>query len=869
MSWRLHSDGSGQLQTAYHIQAATDPELLLREAPDLWDSGMIDSCKSQRVDYEGAIPRAGKRCWWRVRVWDAQGNPSAWSGIAQWRSLQLDPSQWQATWIGSAVLSESELQPATYMRKVFTAERTVRQATAFVSALGLYELSINGKWATEERFAPGWTDYHFRTQYQSCDVTAMLLPGQNAVGIVLGTGWYAGHLGMMGRHVYGKLPRALFQLHLEYEDGGEQWIVSDGSWKQSSGPILYSDIIKGEKYDSRLEQPGWDAPHFDDTGWREVDPFEPYEGQLAPQLDPPIRVMERLRPISVTRTERGSYIFDLGQNIAGWTRLRVSGQAGDEVTVSHAEMLESDGSLYKANLRKAVQEEHYILRGGQQQLEPHFTYHGFRYVEVTGARGGLSSDDLLGLAAYSQAEATGWIETSDPMVNQLYSNIVWGQKGNFFSVPTDCPQRDERLGWTGDAQIFARTACYNMKVEAFFKKYLMDIADAQRADGAFPDTAPDAGWSQFKQVSSAKWFAPDNAGWGDAGIIIPWTLYLMYGDSELLERYYSRMQRWVDYLQANSTDLIRPGYADHADWLAVGEETPKDVLATQYFGYSTKLLARIAHIVGRAEDAQHYGELFEQIKDAFARRFVAADGKIEGDTQTVYVLALAFGMLSEQQSGLAAERLLELIHGSGNHLSTGFLGVGYLLPVLSEMEQDELAYTLLLQQSYPSWLYSVKHGATTIWERWDGWTEQDGFQSPSMNSFNHYSLGSVGEWMFRYMAGIDTDPQQPAFKHIRFRPRLHRSLRYVRAHYDSGYGRIESGWELAGEEAIIRLALPPNTHATVELPAPAVQARGQAGELTPGQRRYEIGSGEYTFRCIWATTAEKGGAERGARLGAL
>jgi alpha-L-rhamnosidase len=857
LSWKLQSAEADQLQSAYHVQAASTAEQLHSGKPDLWDSGVIASGQSQHVNYEGRLPGAGKQIWWRVRVWDTLGMPSAWSEPARWRQDWLPQAEWTATWIGAVMPKEMELLPASYLRQTFQLERLPETATAYVSALGLYELSVNGGRATDARFAPGWTDYRIRTQYQVHDVTALLSEGHNAIGVILGTGWYAGYLGMMGRNVYGESPRLLLQLHLTYEDGSERWIGSDATWRRNTGPIVYSDMIKGEQYDARLERSGWDQSGFDDSDWERAHGFERYEGELTPQLDPPIRVMEQLRPVSVWRTERGSYMFDLGQNIAGWTRLQVSGRSGQEITIEHAEMLAADGSLYTENLRKAVQKDIYILRGDEVEvLEPHFTYHGFRFVEVTGAEEELTAEHLLGLAAYSAADSSGWIETSDELINQLYRNIVWGQKGNFFSVPTDCPQRDERLGWTGDAQIFVRTACYNMDVEAFFKKYMVDVADAQREDGAFPDTAPDAGWSSFKQVSSAQWFAPDNAGWGDAGVIIPWTLYLMYGDLAILQQYYSRMKLWVDYLKANSEGLIRPDYADHADWLSVNADTPKDVLATQYFAYSTRLLARIAGLVGKEEDRASYEELFGQIKQAFARRFVTADGIIVGDTQTVYALALYFGLLTEETERKAARRLVQLIKKNGNHLSTGFLGVGYLLPALSEIGEDQLAYTLLQQESYPSWLYSVKHGATTIWERWDGWTEHGGFQSPSMNSFNHYSLGSVGEWMFRYMAGLDTDPQQPGFKHIRFQPRPGGTLRYVRAHYESGYGRIEASWERDGQHGLtVKLSLPPNTTASVILPGPAVQAQGQQGPLEAGGIRYSIGSGAYTFYCLLEETA--------------
>jgi alpha-L-rhamnosidase len=720
----------------------------------------------------------------------------------------------------------------------------------YASALGLYRLRLNGEPVGGDRFAPGWTDYHTRTQYQAYDITSMLAEGDNAIGVLLGTGWYAGTVGMMGRRVYGTSPQLLVQLNVEYTDGSRHSIVTDGSWRLNTGAIVYSDIIKGEKQDTRLEPQGWDRPGFREEGWAEARTFEFYDGLLVAQQEPPIQVVEALSPVSVHAAGANRWVYDLGQNIAGWTRLRVAGAEGQVVTVRHAEMLNADGTLYTANLRKAIQDDIFILRGEEEEwLEPEFTYHGFRYVEVEGLPDALPADRLLGQAAYSANRKAGDFETSDPEINRLYANIVWGQKGNFFSVPTDCPQRDERLGWTGDAQVFVRTATYNQNVAAFFHKYMQDVIDAQREDGAFPDTAPDANWSEFKKVSSANWHAPDNAGWGDAGIIIPWTIYVMYGDKEILTKHYDAMKRWIDYCKGTSDGLIRPDYANHADWLSIRADTPKEVLATQYFAYSTRLFAEIAKVVGREEDAVAYGELFRQITEAFLNRFMNSEGIIHGDTQTVYAMALYFEMLPSEWRGKVINRLKELIRANDNHLSTGFLGVGCLLPALTEYGESELAYTLLHQETFPSWLYSVKHGATTIWERWDGWTEEGGFQSPSMNSFNHYSLGSVGEWMFRHVAGIEADPASPGFKHIKLRPCPGGKLSYVKASYESLYGRIESHWRVGPEGFALEVLIPPNTTATVVLPAPANRTGGDGDRLEPGETTYRIGSGRYAFQC--------------------
>ncbi|WP_248927032.1 glycoside hydrolase family 78 protein [Paenibacillus hamazuiensis] len=850
-SWLLESEQTAQMQSAYRILVASGEEPLRRGEADVWDSGKVESDRSVQIVYEGAPLESGKVYYWKVQVWDRSGEASDWSGIEYWSMGLLGQSEWKSSWIGKTMDSEAELPPALYLRKEFTVDRPVRRATLYSTALGVYEPHLNGSQVGDHRFAPGWTDYNIRTQYQTFDVTGSVRIGANALGAILGTGWYAGHVGMMGRQIYGTSPRLLMQLELEYEDGKRELVISDGSWSMNTGPIAYSDILMGETYDAREEWPGWDVPGFAESGWQRAETFEPYEGKLVAQIDPPVRVTESLVPVKMWRTEWGTFMFDMGQNMVGWVRLKAGGVAGTRISVSHAEMLQEDGRLYTENLRRAVQKDVYVLRGeGVETFEPHFTFHGFRFVEVEGLAGEPSADTVTGRVVHSDTPAVGALMTSDEMVNRLISNIRWGQRGNYLSVPTDCPQRDERLGWTGDAQIFIRTASYNMDVSRFFVKYMNDITDFQSPEGAFPDVAPDAGWFEFKQVSSVKWFAPDNAGWGDAGVIIPWTLYLMYEDRAILEDNYDAMKRWVEYLKANSNNLIRPDYANYGDWLSINADTPKDVLATAYFAYSAKLFSQIAGVLGRSEDERRYRELFEQIGEAFVREYVDETGMIRGDTQTVYVLALYFGLLPEKLKPLAVNRLEQLIRENGNHLSTGFLGVGYLLPALTENGLEELAYTLLHQDTFPSWLYSVRHGATTIWERWDGWTDMGGFQDPGMNSFNHYSLGSVGEWMYRYMAGIDADPQQPGFKHIVIHPRPGGRLTEVRASFESGYGLIGSSWKKKGDRFTLEIDVPVNTTATVYVPDGELTVPAGAEELpasAAGKRTFRVGSGRYEF----------------------
>ncbi|OAS14367.1 glycoside hydrolase family 78 protein [Paenibacillus oryzisoli] len=834
--WQLDAAYSGAVQSAYQIRVATSPDKFAHDQADMWDSGKVSTNASTHVEYGGKPLQSEGAYYWQVRVWDGEDERSDWSETAYWMMGILSRGEWKAKWIGRKSEDGLLMQPSPYFRKQFEVKKKVRRAIAYATALGVYELNLNGE-RIGDRFAPGWTDYNVRVQVQAVDLTDQIKVGENVFGVILGDGWYAGTVGFLGDKVYGERPFFLMQVSIDYEDGTVDRIITDHSWATNRGPIQYSDMIKGETYDAREELIGWHEVGYDDSSWEMPDVRAGYNGLLVAAIEPPIRITQTIRAISMNKTAAGTYIYDMGQNMVGWTSVKVQGERGIAVTLSHAEMLNPDGSLYIENLREACQQNHYILNGnGLESYEPHFTFHGFRYVELIGYPGEANLDTIEGKVVHSDTPVTGKLETSDPMVNQLYSNITWGQRGNFLSVPTDCPQRDERLGWTGDAQIFARTAAYNMDVSRFFSKYVWDMVDCQQPSGAFTDVAPDAGWIRYKNWSTRlNWFAPDNSGWGDAGVIIPWTIYLMYGDIRILETHYEAMVKWVNYLTNTTDELVRPGYANYADWLSIGADTPNEVLATAYFAYSTKLLAQIAGVLGKTEDANQYQVLFDDIAKAFRKAFVAEDGRIHGHTQTVYVLALQFGILTENQSKQALEHLVTDIQGRGNRLSTGFLGVGYLLPALTDNGSLDVAYNLLQQEAFPSWMYSIKHGATTIWERWDGWTEDQGFQTPTMNSFNHYSLGSVGEWMFRYMAGIEADPEQPGFQHVIIRPKPGGNLNWVKASYESLYGCIKVEWQLSAEGNFrLHVDVPANTTATIHMP-----------DQTASSQR--IGSGSYVF----------------------
>ena len=725
--------------------------------------------------------------------------------------------------------------PATYLRKSFFIGKDPLRVRAYLSARGLYRVYIDGKRISGDVFTPGWTDYKKRIQYQTYDLS-QLDKGPHEILMVLGDGWYAGHVGLAGRENYGPKPMGLCQLEAEFEDGTREVVASDDTWQAGSGPIGLNDLLMGESYDARQEIGGWETPEVQPLG----------NVPLVGQHSPTVVVLEELKPKSVNEPKPNVHVFDLGQNMVGWARLKVQGRAGDKVTLRFAEMLNPDGTIYTTNLRSAKCTDYYTLKGdGVEVYEPTFTFHGFRYVEVTGYPGAIPTDAITGIVAGSGIPQTGTFECSNPMVNQLQHNIFWGQRGNYLEVPTDCPQRDERLGWMGDAQVFARTATFNNDISSFITKWMQDVEDAQSAPGGFSDVSPRIG-----DLSDG---AP---AWGDAGVIVPWTMYLTYGDKRMLERHYAAMKAWVDYIDSANPDHIwvKRSNNNFGDWLNINDDMPRDVLATCYFARSTDLFARIAGILGKADDAAKYGKLLADIKKAFNDKFVASDGTITGDNQTCYVLALWFDLLPADKRAIAEKKLTDhIMVRSKGHLATGFVGVGHLCPTLTMIGATDVAYKLLLNDTFPSWGYSIKHGATTIWERWDGWTHDKGFQDPGMNSFNHYSLGSVGEWMVATVAGIDLDPSNPGFKHIVIHPRPGGGMSFAKASYDSIRGRIESGWRMQGENIEMNIEVPANTTATVYVPTSdaasvTVDAVKQApARVEGGFAVYELGSGRYSF----------------------
>jgi alpha-L-rhamnosidase len=851
LSWLVTDGRRGAAQAAYRIVVASSLEVLGRDEGDVWDSGTVKSSQSVLVEYAGRALASRERCYWKVKTIGALGDESPWSEAAFWEMGLMAASDWSASWIS---LEPNDLdrnpRPARYFRRSFVASGRITRARVYATARGIYELSVNGAPVSADLFRPGWTDYTKRYQYQAYDITALMRAGANVVGAVLGEGWYCGRMAWgTKRNLYGDRPQMLAQLELTYEDGQRETISTDASWTVSLGPIVESGFLLGETYDARVRIDGWDESGFDDGLWASAR-AEALDG--TPLVATPNETVKRIQeicPTALSEPQPRVHIFDLGQNMVGRVRVKVVAPEGTRVTIRHGEMLNPDGTLYVTNLRSAKSTDVYICSGaGVEIYEPVFTFHGFRYVELTGFPGRPGNDAVTGVVLHSATPATGTFECSSRMINQLQHNIEWGQRGNFVEVPTDCPQRDERLGWMGDAQVFARTACFNMDVAAFFTKWHQDVRDAQHDDGAFSDVSPDPVLG-----------GGGVAAWGDAGVICPWVTYLCYGDKRGLEHHYPAMQRWIAYLRNKSEKLIRSD-TGYGDWLSTDADTPRDLIGTAYFAYSTSLVARVAAVLGKAQDAAEYTTLFGEIRDAFCREYATPAGRVVAGTQTAYGLALGFDLLPEEIRGVACEHLVRDIRKRDMHLSTGFVGTPLVLHVLTRFAHMDVAYDLLNQDTFPSWGYPIKHGSTTMWERWDGWRHDKGFQDAGMNSFNHYAYGAVGEWMYANVAGIDLDSAEPAFKHVVVRPRPGGGITSAKASLESPYGRIATEWRIADGVMTLEVTVPANAHATVHVPAKdpsAVTEGGAAIAHAEGIGRVrseegalvcEIGAGRYSFR---------------------
>jgi alpha-L-rhamnosidase len=881
---------------------------------------------------------------WKAATWPS-GN---------WTQTNYNDSGWAVpgsggTPWGTPAVNDLARVPAPYMRKDFTVNNTVTRATVYVTALGVYELHLNGQKVGNDVLTPGWTQFTKRVYYQTYDVTSLVQNGSNTISAILGDGWYASDLAFKGSRLnYGGTPRFLAQLVLQLSDGSTQTVVSDGSWKASYGPIQWGDLLMGSEYDARHELPGWDSTNFNDSAWSPVmtglsattggytnvttlvtslesnnqlnflannttmggDPafgvvksfqitftlggtnqtltygenatiqigngvqpltviqalygnaaaFPGLGGMLVQAaVSEPSRCLETLPATNLTVPSPGCYTFDLGQNMVGWAQLNISGKAGDRITVRHGEMLNPDGTVYTANLRGATATDYYIFAtNGAVTFQPRFTFHGFRYVEVRGLSVPPTINSVTGMVVHSDIFRTGTFTCSDPLVNQLYSNIIWGQKGNYLEVPTDCPQRDERMGWTGDTEFFVPTAAFNFDVQSFFRRHMVTFCeDAQQPNGSYAVVVPDLGAGD------------GGTGWGDAGWICPYNIYRAYGDTNIIADHYASFMRDGQFDAANASNYVissLPG--DFGDWLNLGGGASSTVMDTAFYAYYAQAMSEMALAIGDSADAATYSSLHSNIVAAFATFFNPDGSFTDGSSQTGYALAFTLNLVPANLRAQAAQQFATSIANFGNHLATGFIGTPRLLPALHIAGRDDLAYTLLLQQTYPSWLYQVTLGSTTMWERWDGWTPGAGFESVTMNSFNHYAFGSVGQYLYSVVGGIN--PASPGYQTILIQPVPGLGLTWANTSYDSTRGLISTAWTNTGSAFNVAVVIPPNTTAQIYVPttnAAAITESGVPAASSPGVTYvgisnsaaiYAVGSGSYLFSSPYSISVPPG-----------
>lgn len=858
LSWKLEAVGRNSYnlsQTSYRIGVASSLDALRNGKLDMWDSGITRGDQTTDMLYRGKALEPNTQYWWKVQVADQNGAMSDWSKPATWATGLLHAPNFKAQWIGLDLPEQSGdlvLPPARFLRHEFNAAKSIRRATAYGSALGIFELHLNGKRIGDDVFSPGWTDYSRRVYIRAYDVTKFVKKGANAIGAILGDGWYAGYVGYgHKRNHYGKKIRAFVQLEIEYTDGTKDTVVSSSQWKAAVGPILSSDFLMGEEYDARRTLDNWASPGLQGGDWKPVDVGAEVNPVMQMAPSQPVRPYETLEAQSVTTSGPDTYVLNLGQNIAGFARLKITGKPGQAITLRFAERLNPDGSFYVTNLRGAKATDTYICRGdGTEIWEPKFTFHGFQYIEVKGLGHKPQPGQVVGVAVSSDTPNAGSITTSDEMLNQLVSNAWWTQRMNFIDVPTDCPQRDERLGWTGDAQAYIRTASMLTDVKPFFDKWLVDLDDAQRNDGQFPMVAP-------LKVAGGD----GGPAWADAGVICPWTIWDVYGDIETLKRHYPAMKKFVEFSRGRTQAGLLPPKEFHCfgDWLNINDPTANEVIFTAYFAYSTQIVANAATQLGLKDDAQLYNALAADIRATFRKAYVKPDGKVghgdKPDSQCGNVLALAFDLVDGDLAKKVAENLIRNIESRGTHLSTGFVGTRDIMHVLSKIGRNDVAFKLLHNKTFPSWGFTIVNGATSIWERWDGWTPEKGFQDPGMNSFAHYAFGAVVGWVMAQPAGITN--LTPGFGKIKVAPKIDPNLTWLKSSYDSVRGKIVSEWAVKNGRLSMTVVVPPNVAAEIHVPVLSADAKVQANTELRVLRRstsetvYQAGSGRYTFTTAW------------------
>ena len=849
-SWILESDKSATVQTAYQIKVFSGNK-------PIWNSGKVETERSIHIPYKGKL-HPDTEYTWTLQVWDNHGNVTE-ESASKWQT-GIRTSDWKAQWITAS----DTILPA-YFRKLQTITKQIRKATAYITSHGIYEAYINGKRIGNYQLTPGWTSYHKRLQYQAYDVTPLLQKGKNMFAATVSPGWYSGGMNTgnpKNRYKYGNDISLLMQINIEYADGTKSHIVTNGSWEccvagedhsiKAAG-ITFANIYDGQTIDARNIDHSWTTIHPQSIWKRKAKITNIPKDQIVATVNEPVKAYSPIKAKTFFVTPKGEKVIDFGQNIVGWERVKLSGKKGDQIQITHAEVLDKDGNFYTENMRSAKTTSLFILNGKEQEIfEPRHTFYGFRYIRVEGLEGELNLDDFEAIPICSGFERIGTFSSSNPVINQLQHNIEWGFWDNFVDVPTDCPQRDERLGWTGDAQVFFRTASFLGRVDKFFNKWLADLKVDQRSDGRVPRIIPDTYNGDYRTAAT---------GWADAATIVPWNHYMAYGQIQILEQQYDSMKGWVDYMISQSKDrrwLWNNG-SHYGDWLfyslsndpgGQSAVTSSHLVAQCFFANSADIMSRTAKLLGKQEDADYYANIASKVRKAYMDEYVTPNGLISSDTQTAYVLALQFQMLPEHLRAQAVNRLVENIKRYGNHITTGFLGTSYICNVLTENGKSDIAYKLLLQETCPSWIYSVKKGATTIWERWNS-IQPDGSIIDGMNSFNHYSYGAIGDWLYRSAVGIRE--AAPGFKKIIIQPHPGGGFTYMQASTSTPYGKVSAKW--TAEAAILKtleVEIPVNTTAEIQVPASSIESIKNDHNLTPekyenGYVKFTTGSGKYTF----------------------
>ena len=840
-SWYISDDSRRNVsQSAYRL-------VVRQEGTTVWDSGKVLSDASAGVKYAGAELLSDKEYTWKVMLWDDKDKITGWSGQATFSTGLYHTDDWDASWIEPNEVSSDAAQ----FRRVFKPKKAVERVTLHTSALGMYEAFVNGRRVGEDRLTPGWTSYQKRVRYQTYDITGMVTQGDNAVGINLVRGWWGSILPYTREFLYGEKPALISQICITYKDGSREIIGTDSSWKYSAGEISYPHVYDGETIDRTRETKGWCTASFNDSDWMRPAVTDRTLDILAPTDSPNVRVVNTLKPVRVFTDPEGNKVVDFGQNISGHEKIRFRGKKGDTVRVYHAETLDKEGVFYTANLRSAKALSTYVLSGEEEWLKPHFAFYGFRYIKVDGIEGELNPEDFVAEAVTSGIDYGSTFSCSDPRVNQLYSNVTWSMKDNFVDVPTDCPQRDERLGWTGDALAFFNTSTHLADVQKFFSKWLTDLRLEQYPDGAIPKVAPYC-YSTRTRIS---------AGWSDAIVLVPWQHFLAYGDISILEDNYRAMKGWVDYMFSISPNYLWRTPQSYGDWVYFDYETDfygrsavtiRPLVQQFYLVHTTETLAAIAGLLGEKEDEARYRDLYQKALEAYRNEYVTPGGCVMSDTQTAYTMSLAFNLLEPRMRQQAAARLAENVKVYG-HMTTGFIGTPHLCNILTEWGYSDIAYDLLLRDEFPGWLYSVKMGATTIWEKMNSIMPDGSITEDGMNSLNHYSYGAVADWLFSYAAGIKST--SPGYKTLCIKPYPDKRMERLGASRISPYGKISSSWEYASDGSFLfDVEIPANCSATVMIPASeGAQIEESGNNINPdyyeeGYAVIRAGSGKYTFK---------------------